>query len=74
MFPTGQKILAQYDIFHRLGTLAMSTPVLFPCAICNQPVSLGDAKADDKGRTVHEDCYLRQLIAAEESKARLHAN
>ena len=31
------------------------------CHICNKPVALGLAKADDAGRTVHEGCYLLKI-------------
>jgi hypothetical protein len=35
---------------------------VFPtCVICHQPVSLETAKTDERGRTVHEECYLLKL-------------
>jgi hypothetical protein len=41
----------------------MTTPVshLPICRICNKPVSLELAKADEDGRAVHEGCYLLKL-------------
>jgi azurin len=36
---------------------ALSTPALV-CSICQKPVSLNDAKTDEDGMAVHEDCYL----------------
>jgi hypothetical protein len=38
----------------------MITPVSYlpTCHICNKPVTLDSAKADELGRTVHEGCYL----------------
>ena len=34
------------------------------CSICNLPVSLNNAKADEDGNAVHEDCYLIKLGVA----------
>ncbi len=52
----------------------MSTGVaISACAICNKPVSLETAKADEDGRTVHEQCYVLKLKGeqgAPESKGR----
>ena len=31
------------------------------CAVCHQPVPLNDAKADEDGKAVHEECYLVKL-------------
>jgi hypothetical protein len=31
------------------------------CDMCGQTVSLEDCKADERGDTVHEECYLRRL-------------
>jgi len=41
----------------------MTTPVSFLpiCHICNKPVALEFAKADEQGRTVHEGCYLLKV-------------
>jgi hypothetical protein len=33
------------------------------CPICNQPITLEDAKIDEDGRAVHEECYVKQLLA-----------
>jgi hypothetical protein len=38
---------------------AVSYPV---CPICNQHVELETAKTDEKGRAVHEDCYITLLL------------
>ncbi len=32
------------------------------CHICDKPVSLEDAKTDDGGHTVHEDCYVLKRV------------
>lgn len=32
-----------------------------PCAECGQPVLLTDAKTNDFGAAVHEDCYARRV-------------
>ena len=29
----------------------------YSCAICNEPVKLETAVADENGRAVHKDCY-----------------
>ena len=34
---------------------------LMSCAICKQAVDLGDGVTDQSGRTVHEECYTKQL-------------
>jgi hypothetical protein len=31
------------------------------CAICDKPVPLEIAKADEDGKSVHEQCYVRKL-------------
>lgn len=36
-------------------------PQSFSCAICNQPVPLENAKSDDHGNPVHEECYAAAL-------------
>jgi len=46
----------------------------YVCSICGQPVSLSDDKTDDYGQPVHEDCYLKKLVAADESKLQLLAS
>lgn len=32
------------------------------CAICNQSVDLNESKTDERGRAVHENCYVSVLI------------
>jgi hypothetical protein len=32
-----------------------------PCCICDQPVALETAKTDERGRAVHEECYVLKL-------------
>ena len=39
----------------------LRTPI---CSICNLPVSLNNAKTDEDGNAVHEDCYLIKLGVA----------
>jgi hypothetical protein len=31
------------------------------CSICNLPVALNNAKTDEDGNAIHEDCYLSKL-------------
>ncbi|MFZ1137697.1 MAG: hypothetical protein ABR881_13215 [Candidatus Sulfotelmatobacter sp.] len=31
------------------------------CSICHNPVTLNDAKTDEDGNAIHEDCYLIKL-------------
>ena len=31
------------------------------CLVCNQPVRLDNAKTDEDGNAIHEDCYLIKL-------------
>jgi hypothetical protein len=33
------------------------------CTICNRPITLENAKIDENGRAVHEECYVNQLLA-----------
>jgi hypothetical protein len=35
---------------------------LLRCHLCNLPVFLEPSRVDDRGRPVHEDCYVRDLI------------
>ncbi|HEV2400306.1 MAG TPA: hypothetical protein VGS27_25435 [Candidatus Sulfotelmatobacter sp.] len=46
-------------------------PILYLpfCPICNKPVSLETAKADEHGRAVHEECYLLSLKLKHETGA-----
>jgi hypothetical protein len=39
----------------------------YNCVICNEPVSLNETKADEKGQCVHGDCYARKLIGRSRS-------
>ncbi|HEV3512692.1 MAG TPA: hypothetical protein VGS05_13385 [Candidatus Sulfotelmatobacter sp.] len=39
----------------------MVSPVI--CQICKQPVILETARIDERGKAVHEDCYLRAIQA-----------
>jgi hypothetical protein len=34
------------------------------CSICSQSVVLETAKTDENGKPVHEDCYIKRLLAA----------
>lgn len=34
------------------------------CAICGNPVLLSESVADENGKTVHSECYLKTLIEA----------
>jgi hypothetical protein len=37
-----------------------------PCTICARPVDLSvDLFADENGKAVHEDCYVKRVIAAQ---------
>ena len=31
------------------------------CSICHRPVPLNDAKTDEDGNAIHEDCYITKL-------------
>lgn len=33
----------------------------YPCPICNEPVKLETAKANEHGKPVHEECYLASI-------------
>ena len=39
------------------------------CWICNKPVRLHDCKADDRGRPVHEECYVAVTMGENIKKA-----
>ncbi len=38
------------------------------CFICKEPVVLATCVADERGRSVHEGCYLRKQDGAEQEK------
>jgi hypothetical protein len=40
--------------------------VVRSCAICHKPAPLETAKTDERGRIIHEECYLSKmrLVAA----------
>ena len=36
-----------------------------PCALCRKPVTLEtDLYADENGKPVHEDCYVRRILSS----------
>jgi hypothetical protein len=42
-----------------------------PCAICRKPLTLQiDLCADENGKAVHGDCYIKRIISARLAKAR----
>jgi hypothetical protein len=41
----------------------LGTPI---CSICQRPVSLDNAKTDEQGDAIHEDCYLIKLGVAKQ--------
>ncbi len=48
----------------------MNTGVAVPaCVLCDKPVSLETAKADEEGQTVHEQCYVLKLKQGKGSSA-----
>jgi hypothetical protein len=38
--------------------MARSKQSEFNCSICNKPVDLETSKTDDRGKAVHEQCYV----------------
>jgi len=41
------------------------------CSVCRQPVPLNDAKTDEDGSAIHEDCYIAKLRMANPPVGRL---
>jgi len=40
----------------------MPNPTFFPtCSLCHKPVELETTKVDERGKAVHEECYLFNL-------------
>jgi len=33
------------------------------CCICAQPISLENSNTDERGESVHEECYVRKTIS-----------
>lgn len=33
------------------------------CPLCNEPIELKNAKTDGRGKAVHEECFLRLIVA-----------
>jgi len=42
----------------------MVSPVI--CQICKKPVILETARIDERGKAVHEECYLKTIQAGRE--------
>jgi hypothetical protein len=40
----------------------ISKPRFPVCSLCNEPVELETAKADEHGNSIHEECYVLGLI------------
>jgi hypothetical protein len=59
---TGKSCLKSRSLFDkRFCRWALEKVML--CPTCNQPITLEDAKIDEDGRAVHEECYVKQLLA-----------
>jgi hypothetical protein len=42
-----------------------------PCILCSKPLSLEtDLYADENGKPVHEDCYVKQILTDRNKSAR----
>jgi hypothetical protein len=37
----------------------LKSPLL--CRICGKPVAIETSKADDEGKAIHEDCYVKRV-------------
>jgi hypothetical protein len=57
-WPWGYSLLSQTA---RRGVFVRKAPANPICAICEKPVSLESAKADEHGCTVHEECYVLKI-------------
>ena len=41
-----------------------------PCAVCSNPINLtSDLFADESGKAVHEDCYVKRLASPSSNHA-----
>jgi len=41
-----------------------------PCALCSNPVKLiSDLSADENGKAVHEECYVKRITSSSSSPA-----
>ena len=41
-----------------------------PCALCSKPVDLLiDLSADENGKAVHEECYVKRVMSSSSSPA-----
>ena len=51
---------------HRLESREKPIEIREPliCSICNEPIRLETAKVDENGKAVHEDCYIKRLLAS----------
>ena len=46
--------------------MAGRTPQEITCQICNEPIVLErDKYTDEHGKAVHENCYIRRLVSAQ---------
>jgi hypothetical protein len=39
------------------------------CVLCNNPVEIETCKVDERGKAIHEECYLRKIRRKSTSKA-----
>ncbi len=39
------------------------------CALCSNPVQLETDPTDENGQAVHEECYVKKVARAEQSRA-----
>ena len=53
------------------SVISLQSPI---CSICNLPVPLNDAKTDEDGNAVHENCYLIKLGVRETVSSRAKAS
>jgi len=43
-----------------------------PCCICSSPIPLETSKTDERGKAVHEDCYVRKTISRRRTVNAIH--
>lgn len=49
---------------NNVGPMAVSEAFMASsvrCKLCNEPMMLENARIDESGKAVHEDCYLKTL-------------
>ena len=54
------------------GSAPYASQLRIHCCICSGPVPLETSNTDERGRSVHEECYVRKTISRSRTVNAIH--